>query len=419
MLNMMHTIYVLMDFYLNANELIEIASTEPNLSSGQIFLDEQNKIAQSSGISYEDLASALPSYLAIKATLQKRKKIGCPKLPKSLSALKLIDEYTKTSNGQKFLIFNHKNNKILVFCSTTQLEALSKATHWYADGTFRTAAKHYYQLYIIHVYINNHMVPCCYALMNKRRKKDYNIIFKALKKEAKNMNLSLDPKYIMTDFEVAAINSFKFCFPGIKSLKTEYQKNEELANWFKSICSLAIIPIEYVNEFYFEKLCVNQPNLPKVDDFMTYFVNTYFEKNFDIEIWNHFDTNNTPRTNNNLEGYNLKLNIHLTVAKPDIFKVINKFKVEEVDAGLKYHRALKHEKPPLRNKLYIINDAILLNQKQMLRDKEISIDTYVKYAIQTFDFSKLEKKLKENFIDDDDDDDDESESDRDTDSDEE
>ena len=61
------------------------------------------------------------------------------------------------------------------------------------------------------------MVPCCYALMNIRRKKDYNIIFKALKKETKNMNLSLDPKYIMTGFEVAAINSFKFCFPGIKS----------------------------------------------------------------------------------------------------------------------------------------------------------------------------------------------------------
>ncbi|CAF1092033.1 unnamed protein product [Brachionus calyciflorus] len=67
------------------------------------------------------------------------------------------------------------------------------------------------------------------------------------------------------------------------------------------------------------------------------------------------------------------------------------------------------------NEHCIINDAILLNQKQMLRDKEIFIDTYVKYAIETFDFSKLEKKLKENVIDDDDD---ESESDRDTDSDE-
>ena len=39
-------------------------------------------------------------------------------------------------------------------------------------------------------------------------------------------------------------------------------------------------------------------------------------------MWNHFDTNGTPRINNNLEGYNLKLNIHLSVAKPIIFKVI-------------------------------------------------------------------------------------------------
>ncbi|CAF0807493.1 unnamed protein product [Brachionus calyciflorus] len=74
-----------------------------------------------------------------------------------------------------------------------------------------------------------------------------------------------------------------------------------------------------------------------------------------IEMWNHFDTNGTP----------------------------------QVDASLKYFRAAKNEKPPTRNKLYMINDAILLNQKHMLKDK----DTYDKYAIQAFDFSKLEAKL--------------------------
>ncbi|CAF0823200.1 unnamed protein product [Brachionus calyciflorus] len=81
-------------------------------------------------------------------------------------------------------------------------------------------------------------------------------------------------------------------------------------------------------------------------------------------MWNHFDTNGTPRTNNNLEGYNLKLNIHLSIASADIFKLISKLKIEEVDASLKYFRSAKNEKPPTRNKLYVINDAILLNQKQ-------------------------------------------------------
>ncbi|CAF1148792.1 unnamed protein product, partial [Brachionus calyciflorus] len=143
--------------------------SEPSLSSGQIFIDEQSKIAESTGISYQDLAIALPKYSPMKPGLQKRKKRGCPKLARTIRYLVIPIEYTKTSNGDNFLIYNNKN-KILVFCSPSQLEALSKATHWYADGTFRTAARHSYQLYIIHAYVNGHMIACCFALMNRRIK---------------------------------------------------------------------------------------------------------------------------------------------------------------------------------------------------------------------------------------------------------
>ncbi|CAF1123970.1 unnamed protein product, partial [Brachionus calyciflorus] len=79
-----------------------------------------------------------------------------------------------------------------------------------------------------------------------------------------------------------------------------------------------------------------------------------------------------------------------------INKLINKLEIEELDASLKYFRAAKNEKPLTRNTLYVINDAILLNQKQMLKDKQISVDTYVKYAIQAYDFCKPEAKLKDN-----------------------
>jgi hypothetical protein len=82
------------------------------------------------------------------------------------------------------------------------------------------------------------------------------------------------------------------------------------------------------------------------------------------------------------------------VAHPDIFKSIDKFKEEETDAAIKYHRAIKKEKAPPRRKLNIINDAILNNHRQMLRDNEISIDTYTKYVTMLFDLNALEKKKK-------------------------
>ncbi|CAF1131572.1 unnamed protein product, partial [Brachionus calyciflorus] len=64
----------------------------------------------------------------------------------------------------------------------------------------------------------------------------------------------------------------------------------------------------------------------------------------------------------------------------------------EVEASLRYHRVLKNEKVPPRKKLYIINDALLLNHKKMLMNKDISLDTYVKYTMEIFDLSRLSKK---------------------------
>lgn len=127
-------------------------------------------------------------------------------------------------------------------------------------------------------------------------------------------------------------------------------------------------------------------------------------------MWNHFDTVGYPRTNNNLEGYNNKLSNHLAVAHPNIFKAITKFKEEETAASLKYFHAINNEKPPPRRKLNVINDGILNNHRQMLKDLEISVDTYLKHVANIFDLNALNKKKKK-VHDDNDDNDDEDDSD--------
>ncbi|CAF1076776.1 unnamed protein product [Brachionus calyciflorus] len=99
--------------------------SECSLSAGQNFLDEQIKIAESTGISYQDLALAIPKYSSIKPALQKRKKRGCPKLAKNLRELLIPMEYTKTANEDNHQIYNNKN-KILVFWSPSQLEVYLK-----------------------------------------------------------------------------------------------------------------------------------------------------------------------------------------------------------------------------------------------------------------------------------------------------
>ncbi|CAF0908104.1 unnamed protein product [Brachionus calyciflorus] len=144
---------------------------------------------------------------------------------------------------------------------------------------------------------------------------------------------------------------------------------------------------------YITNILSTQPDDTRVDKFVKYFVDTYYEgPNFEFEMCNHFETVNLPRTKNNLEGYNNKLSNHLSVSHPDIFKDISKFKEEETDASLIYYRAINNEKATPRKKLNVINDAILNNNRQMLLDSEISIDTYSKYVSMMFDLNALDKK---------------------------
>ena len=102
--------------------------------------------------------------------------------------------------------------------------------------------------------------------------------------------------------------------------------------WFRQLFCLSVIPQEFIAE-QFELLLKNTPVFveenknKKMEEFLDYFVNNYFEGSFPIDLWNHYNTVG-PRTNNNLEGYNNKLKLHVSRAHPNIFKSIEIFQFE-------------------------------------------------------------------------------------------
>ena len=55
---------------------------------------------------------------------------------------------------------------------------------------------------------------------------------------------------------------------------------------------------------------------------MDYFTSNYIEGQYPIGLWNHYETKDEPRTNNNVEGYNLKLKKHSGCSHLDIYKSI-------------------------------------------------------------------------------------------------
>jgi hypothetical protein len=98
-----------------------------------------------------------------------------------------------------YLLYDNKKKKerIMIFCSPIGLLILAKSLFWHGDGTFHSAAKYFSQLYILHGWLAERMIPAAFILMKRRREKDYNEVFKVLLKEARRLRLVLNPTVII------------------------------------------------------------------------------------------------------------------------------------------------------------------------------------------------------------------------------
>ena len=54
---------------------------------------------------------------------------------------------------------------------------------------------------------------------------------------------------------------------------------------------------------------------------MDYFTTHYIEGSYTPALWNHYDTNDYPRTNNHVEGFNLKLKKFCGCSHPNILYI--------------------------------------------------------------------------------------------------
>ncbi|CAF0719086.1 unnamed protein product [Brachionus calyciflorus] len=262
------------------------------------------------------------------------------------------------------------------------------------------------------------MIPCVFILMNRRRTCDYNFILEAIIKEATKLGLVLDPKKIMTELEFAAINAFKAKFPHAQNkaclfhfaqalfkhftapgfFKTEYNNDPKINSWFRRLFCLSLVPVDQITEVWIKILndkpiFIETNKNKKIDEFLEYFVDTYFEGKFDINLWNHFDTEG-PRTNNDIEGYNLKLKNHVSRAHLDIYKSFQVFQTQEHAAFVKYKHALDGKPAQPRKKLNIGRDNEIKIYKKLLKEGNINIDVYVNNLLPFFSFRKNKKKDK-------------------------
>lgn len=101
-------------------------------------------------------------------------------------------------------------------------------------------------------------------------------------------------------------------------------------------------------------------DLAKLQDFVTYFTNTWINGGFEPTLWNHHNTN-TPRTNNHVGGHNNAINNYIAQNKPNIYQAINHLKILDFEASVRYLKLSNKQTQPKKRKLYYVEKDKKIN----------------------------------------------------------
>lgn len=345
----------------------------------QILASVTSSMAQS-------VAGQLPCSSALKRNINNARKNG-PSRSTDLLELVIPAEYTVTSKGDQFLLFDSgsSSDRILIFSTEKNLELMQKCDHWYADGTFKSAPKPFQQVFTIHGIKYDNVIPTIYALLTNKQKDTYIEVLKNIKL----LKPGLNPKTIMTDFETAQISAFQEVFPGIESrgcffhfcqciwrqiqsesaIRSKYEDidDPDFSLHIRELAALAFVPVDDV-QTCFEKL-TKTPFYEEHEQLLTplldYFENTWIGKirragegrlppKFSLSLWNCTDAtkNDLPKTNNAVEGWHNAFSSLLGAHHPTIWKFINGLRDQQSLNELKIEHYIAGNLPKKGRKKY-------------------------------------------------------------------
>lgn len=165
-------------------------------------------------------AAKMPTYASVKSGLYRRRHRLIPQLPQSRQDIIIPEVYGKTTKGEEFLLHCSEENNLIILCSSANLNLLCRSSIWSIDGTFDAVPHLYKQLFTVHVFEDDKLLPVVYCLMSCKTSAAYMEVFKMLKQKASERNLILAPNTIISDFESGLIPAIREVFPtaGIKEV---------------------------------------------------------------------------------------------------------------------------------------------------------------------------------------------------------
>jgi len=248
-------------------------------------------------------------------------------------------------HGESFLLHSGQGGKLLVFCAKTELAVLHQSSYLVCDGTFEMAPNSAYQIYTIHGYtVGGEGLPLLWALLPNKSTETYSELFGCLRTALTDCFGDIGRiSYVLTDFELAAINAVKKLFPEatvkgcsfhfrqaimrrvqLEGMKAVYESEDDFPDvrrWIRHIMAISLLPAFTVplawRMLQFPPVTGQQSVDAKTRSLATYVDSTWIAGHFDPQLWTHFD-HCGPRTTNLAEGYHNSLNTKFGMPHPSL-----------------------------------------------------------------------------------------------------
>ncbi|CAH1763582.1 7335_t:CDS:2 [Entrophospora sp. SA101] len=234
----------------------------------------QNTVVNMSQSSY----SNMPGREALCKRIARVRNENIPSQPQSLQDIDVPTHLHTTISGEQFSAreIELDEEKIMIFCTTSNLQHLQEANYWIMDGTFKTTPTLSQQIYTIHVLVGGENNACdfpmVYTLMTSKSEESYRCLFQELVNLGEETGHHLALPMILTDFEQAAINAAQSEFPGSINKGCFFHLCQ---NIWRKIQTLGLA-IEYSNDEDFNAFDQIRPLLPEsAAELAQYFENNY------------------------------------------------------------------------------------------------------------------------------------------------
>ena len=331
------------------------AEDEPSERPSKLIIKEIEKVGTDELVS-QDITS-------VRQAMYRQRRKTQPKLPTSrMETIEMLKEYElKSSKGEDMIYVSSSESEIVMLTTKSNLQSLCQEdVQIFGDGTFQYCAKHFYQLYTLHIFQNGQYIPCVFFLLPFKTKACYIEMFRCLVDACVKENFTLNIENLNLDFELAVHDAARHFWPDVAikgcqfhlaqawyrkiqslGLTSEYKSQDSaVGQWLKTFFGISFLDPAVVEECFVFDIFSEAPDSEKAVDFADYVVNNYIDQSssFPPIIWEDSDVEGK-RTTNGCESFHKEFSTMFYSSHPNIFDFLAKIQCVQTKTYLKIRAA--------------------------------------------------------------------------------